>query len=85
MYAGHSLIAETDEDRIAKVSEAQRQLSNKYFNLNQKDCIIDYSSPATQFAYIFTYTGAHADIVYQLITKLHYLRTIPLEDVRHVF
>ena len=60
------LIAKTDEDRIAKVSEAQQQLSNKYFNLNQKDCIIDYSSPATQFAYIFTYTGAHADIVYQL-------------------
>lgn len=78
------LIAKTDEDRIAKVSEAQQQLSNKYFNLNQKDCIIDYSSPATQFAYIFTYTGAHADIVYQLITKLHFLRKIPLTGAFHL-
>lgn len=78
------LIAETDEERIAKVTEAQRQLSNKYFNLNQKDCVIDYSSPATQFAYIFTYTGAHADIVYQLITKLHFLKGLPLTDAFHL-
>ena len=74
------LIEGTETERIAKITEAQKQLSTKYFNLNQKDCIIDYSAPETQFAYIFTYTGAHADIVYQLVSKLHNLKKLPLTD-----
>lgn len=31
------LIAKTDEDRIAKVSEAQQQLSNKYLRVLLKE------------------------------------------------
>lgn len=41
-------------------------LSAEYTELRQKGCL-DYSDPARRFAYLFTYTTSHANLVYERI------------------
>jgi Putative SAM-dependent methyltransferase len=46
-------------------------LSKKYENLEDfNPADIDYNDPATQFAYVYRYTTAHANIVFQLIRDI---------------
>lgn len=57
------------------LTEAIVDLSKKYESLETNNSI-DYSNPVTRFAYIYAYTTAHADIVYQLIRGSAQLRNI---------
>ena len=50
-------------------------LSNKMRNLHLRNDV-DYSNPVTRFAYIYSYTSAHADMVYQLIRDERELREV---------
>ncbi len=56
---------ETDTNITSRLS----YLMEKFENL--EECVdIDYSDPVTRFAYIYRYTTAHANMVYQLIRDL---------------
>lgn len=59
---------DTDDKKIDAVRTAQNILSKKYNNIRAISDI-DYSNPATQVAYIYTYTAAHADILYQVLCE----------------
>ena len=54
---GHEAV----KDQISKLAQSYQTIWNSEINP------IDYSAPATQAAYVFTYLGAHADLVYQTL------------------
>src|SRR6266849_1262239 len=65
----------TDDEKDAAIQEQMKALSNEYANLCEKSCL-DYSDPARRFAYLFTYTTSHANIVYRRIWASEPLRDI---------
>lgn len=61
--------ADIPGDQNAKDGAIKAQmdaLSDEYAKLRQKGCL-DYSDPARRFAYLFTYTTSHANLVYERI------------------
>lgn len=70
-----------EADQIVK--KAIVDLSEKYGKLESKNDI-NYRDPVTRFAYIYSYTTAHADIVYQLIQGSTPLRSIFQSPIAYV-
>jgi len=58
----------------AAIKEQMDALSKGYAKLRQEGCL-DYSDPARRFAYLFTYTTSHANLVYDRIHASPELRT----------
>jgi hypothetical protein len=61
--------ADIPGDQAAKDAAIKTQmdaLSSEYVTLREKGCL-DYSDPARRFAYLFTYTTSHANLVYERI------------------
>lgn len=57
----------TNEEITARLS----YLSGEYENLSKVGGTgINYEDPATRFAYVFRYTAAHGDFVYQILKRL---------------
>jgi len=65
---------DTEKDKI--IVDKLKNLSTAYNNLARLDnnCI-DYSNPATRFAYIYRYTVAHADYIMQIIMQNIQMKT----------
>lgn len=59
---------EIQGDRDAAIKHEMEALTAEYKNLKTKGCL-DYSNPARRFAYLFTYTTSHANIVYERIAR----------------
>lgn len=57
-----------DQQKSRAVKRELRNLSINYQDIS-RNCVIDYSQPVTQFAYIFKYTSTHGDYLYQLLSK----------------
>ncbi len=68
----------TDEEKGAKIKAAQDNLRKNYLRIENSE-IINYDDPATQFAYIFTYTSAHGDFLYQLLNKISHIHDFDFE------
>lgn len=62
-----------DDEKDKRIEEMFDVLSQWYVDLTDptKSSAIDYSDPVVQFAYIYRYTTAHANLVYRLIEKNH--------------
>ena len=56
----------SDKEKDAAIKKEMDSLSDGYKTLLKKGCI-NYSDPARRFAYLFTYTTCHANIVFQRI------------------
>ena len=57
-------------DGAATVRERSAKLQSLYTSIwNPDKTPIDYSEPATQAAYVFTYLGANADLIYQTLCE----------------
>lgn len=71
----YAQIPGTESERDAKISAALQRLSDHYtrVTLNGPG---DYKDRATRFAYIFCYTTAHANLVYQIIDGSDPLRKL---------
>jgi hypothetical protein len=65
----------SDDDKDAAIKKEMARLTKDYAKLLEKGCI-DYSDPARRFAYLFTYTTSHANIVYQLIASSKVLKGV---------
>lgn len=66
-------VEESSTDNI--IASKLMYLSKKYENLEDVNpADIDYNDPATRFAYVYRYTTAHANIVFQRIRDLPILR-----------
>ena len=53
------------------IIEAMQYLSRSYGELNQEERnAVDYSDPATRFAYVYKYVAAHGDYIVQVMNKL---------------
>jgi len=66
----------TDAEKAEQVKARQSELSRNYAAIRGSS-VIDYSDPLTQFAYIFTYTAAHGDFLYQLLNKVRRKHDFP--------
>jgi hypothetical protein len=56
----------TDDEKDVAIQKEMAALTVAYANLCKKGCL-DYSDPARRFAYLFTYTTSHANIVHARI------------------
>jgi hypothetical protein len=69
---------DTDAEKAALVKPKLVKLSASYSALSAGH-VIDYSDPVTKFAYIFAYTSAHGDFLYQLLQKTQRRHTFPID------
>jgi SAM-dependent methyltransferase len=65
----------TEDEKDAAIQKQMDALSIQYSKLCEKGCL-DYSDPARRFAYLFTYTTSHANIVHARIRASN-----PLSDI----
>lgn len=65
----------TPEERDEAIRAQMTLLTTEYQGLVKKGCI-DYSDPARRFAYLFTYTTSHANIVYRRLSAEECLRDL---------
>ncbi len=68
----------SDEEKDEQIRNELRQLSSYYQRgiLENNYDGIDYSDPATRFAYVYTYVTAHANIVFELIQEYACLKSL---------
>jgi len=57
----------SDQQKDDEIRDRLNYLSGKYGNLLQDSFPVNYTDPATRFAYIYRYVTAHANFVYQII------------------
>jgi len=69
----HEIVDENQRDEA--IRNRLKDLSNIYQNLTS-NANIDYNDPITRFAYIYCYTAAHANMVYQFIRDTQDLRNV---------
>jgi hypothetical protein len=67
------------DKRDAAICREMGQLSKAYERLDLNGCL-DYTDPARRFAYLFTYTTSHANIVSRLIASDQSLRSVLKRD-----
>ena len=63
----------TPAERDSAIKKQMAELSASYARLQKKGCL-DYSDPARRFAYLFTYTTSHANLVYNRILSSNHLK-----------
>jgi hypothetical protein len=74
--------AEDEPSRDKLIQDELNALQWRYNHLDAVKAPLDYTAPATRFAYIYRYTTSHAGIVHQLLSISPYLG--PIFDKKRV-
>lgn len=57
----------TEAEKLAAIHQKEKELRESYRNLANGGTKIDYSHPATRYAYLACYVSSHANMVYEAI------------------
>src|SRR5262249_24497944 len=71
----YEAIPGSEAKKDAAISAALEKLSAQYKKLLTAGCL-DYSDPATRFAYIHRYTTSHANLVYSVCRRSRHLAAL---------
>jgi hypothetical protein len=71
----YEAIPGSEAKKDAAISASLERLSAQYKKLLTAGCL-DYSDPATRFAYIYRYTTSHANLVYSLFGRSKHLSSL---------
>ena len=83
LYAQGRAEFETEAELDAEIKKKLNYLSDSYGNLESAEREhIDYRSPTTRFAYVYTYVAAHSDYLVQVLDGTRSAVGKPLFDAR---
>ena len=72
-----------DEEKTKLVTLTSGHLRKQYLSYPKRDPI-DYSTPHVQFAYLYMYTAAHADYLFQVLKLSRSTHNLPRENSFHL-
>lgn len=68
------------DDKLKAIHAREAELRQSYRNLTNGVAKIDYSHPATRYAYLACYVSSHANMVYEAIKGSPLLKTVLSEE-----